>query len=119
MKASQGKGRKGLGMDKFADWEVGKDYECVKVLGQGSYGAVASAVHKPSGKKVAIKKMAGVFEDDVDCKRILREIYLLKQLKHAFVVELFDVIELLSLLRLFPLLQKVLQLAVPEGALLR
>ena len=78
MKASQGKGRKGLGMDKFADWEVGKDYECVKVLGQGSYGAVASAVHKPSGKKVAIKKMAGVFEDDVDCKRILREIYLLK-----------------------------------------
>lgn len=85
--------RKGLGMDKFADWEVGKEYECVKLLGQGSYGAVASAVHKPTGKKVAIKRMAGVFEDEVDCKRILREIYLLKQLKHSFVVELFDVIE--------------------------
>jgi len=25
--------RKGLGMDKFADWEVGKEYECVKLLG--------------------------------------------------------------------------------------
>lgn len=85
--------RKGLEMNKFADWEVGKDYECIKVLGQGSYGAVASAVHKPTGKKVAIKKMTGVFEDDIDCKRILREIYLLKQLNHNFVVKLFDVIE--------------------------
>lgn len=85
--------RKGLGMDKFADWEVGKEYECVKLLGQGSYGAVASAIHKPTGKKVAIKRMQGVFEDEVDCKRILREIHLLKQLHHAFVVELFDVIE--------------------------
>ncbi len=80
-------------MDKFADWEVGKEYECVKLLGQGSYGAVASAIYKPTGKKVAIKRMQGVFEDEVDCKRILREIYLLKQLKHPFVVELFDVIE--------------------------
>jgi mitogen-activated protein kinase 1/3 len=62
-------------------------------LGQGSYGAVASAIHKPTGKKVAIKRMQGVFEDEVDCKRILREIHLLKQLKNIFVVELFDVIE--------------------------
>lgn len=85
--------RKGLDINKFADWEVGKEYECVKILGQGSYGSVASAVHKPTGVKVAIKKMTGIFDDDVDCKRILREIYLLKQLNHHFVVKLFDVIE--------------------------
>jgi mitogen-activated protein kinase 1/3 len=72
--------RKKLDMNKFADWEVGKDYECVKLLGQGSYGAVCSAVHKPTGKKVAIKKMTGVFEDEVDCKRILRELHLLSHL---------------------------------------
>lgn len=54
---------------------------------------MASAVHKPTGVKVAIKKMTGIFDDDVDCKRILREIYLLKQLNHPFVVKLFDVIE--------------------------
>jgi mitogen-activated protein kinase 1/3 len=47
--------RKGLDMNKFADWHVGNDYEVIKLLGQGSYGAVASAVHKPSGMKVAIK----------------------------------------------------------------
>ena len=89
----ENKRRKGLDMNKFADWEVGKDYECVKLLGQGSYGAVCSAVHKPTGKKVAIKKMTGVFEDEVDCKRILRELHLLRHLKHPFVVELFDLIE--------------------------
>lgn len=72
--------RKGLNINQFADWEVGRNYECVKLLGKGSYGAVCSAIHKPSGKKVAIKKMMGVFEDDVDCKRILRELYLLRQL---------------------------------------
>ncbi len=49
-------------------------------------------MHKPTGKKVAIKKMDGVFEDEVDCKRILREITILRRLKHQYVVELFDII---------------------------
>jgi mitogen-activated protein kinase 1/3 len=37
--------------------------------------------------------MDGVFEDEVDCKRILRELALLRRLKHPYVVELFEVIE--------------------------
>ena len=75
------KGSLGLG-NKFKDWEVGPDYECQKLLGSGSYGAVAMAIHKPTGRKVAIKKMDGVFEDETDCKRILREIKILRKLKH-------------------------------------
>ena len=51
-------------LDMFADWEVGSDYKCEKLLGKGSYGAVAMATHAPSGKKVAIKRMEGVFEDE-------------------------------------------------------
>ena len=85
--------RKSLGLGQFNDWEVGNDYECIKILGQGSYGAVASAIHKPTQKKVAIKKMDGVFDDEVDCKRILREIDLLRNLKHPYVVNIVDVIE--------------------------
>ena len=85
--------RKSLNVGQFADWEVGEDYECVKLLGQGSYGAVCSAIHKPSGKKVAIKKMDGVFEDEVDCKRILREVNLLRKLNHPYVVNIIDVLE--------------------------
>ncbi len=68
--------RKSL-FNEFKDWNVGEDYELIRILGSGSYGQVASAIHKPSGKKVAIKKMDDVFEDEVDCKRILREIKLL------------------------------------------
>lgn len=49
-------------------------------------------MHKPTGKKVAIKKMDNIFEDLVDCKRILREITILKSLKNKFVVGLFDLI---------------------------
>lgn len=86
--------RKSLGMGgQFDDWEVGEDYECVKILGQGSYGAVCSAIHKPTGKKIAIKKMDGVFEDEVDCKRILREINLLRKVQHPYVIRIYDVIE--------------------------
>lgn len=78
---------------KFTDWEIGKDYECQKLLGTGSYGSVAMAIHKPTKTKVAIKRMEGVFEDETDCKRILREIKLLRKMDHPFVVKLFDIIE--------------------------
>lgn len=78
---------------KFTDWEVGKDYDCQKLLGSGSYGSVAMAIHKPTKTKVAIKKMEGVFEDETDCKRILREITILRRMDHPFVVKLFDIIE--------------------------
>ena len=85
--------RKKLNSNQFSDWELGKDYEPIKMLGRGSYGAVCSAIHKPSGTKVAIKKMDGVFDDEIDCKRILREINLLRKLKHPYVIEIFDMLE--------------------------
>lgn len=54
---------------------------------------MASAIHKPSGTKVAIKKMDGIFDDEIDCKRILREVDLLRKLKHPYVIEIFDMLE--------------------------
>lgn len=62
-------------------------------MGQGSYGSVCSAIHKPTQKKVAIKKMDGVFDDEIDCKRILREIDLLRKLNHPYVINILEVIE--------------------------
>ena len=55
---------------------------------------MAEAVHKPSGRRVAIKKMLNLFEDVVDTKRLLREIQILKQLDNRNVVKLYDVLEL-------------------------
>ena len=37
--------------------------------------------------------MDGVFEDEVDCKRILREIDLLRKLSHPYVINILDVVE--------------------------
>jgi len=85
--------RRKLNTNVFHDWNLGPDYEPIKLLGRGSYGAVASAIHKPTGTKVAIKKMDGVFEDEIDCKRILREVSLLRKLNNPYVIEIFDMLE--------------------------
>lgn len=43
------------------EWDVGKDYDVKKQIGQGSYGNVCEAVHKATGTKVAIKKILNLF----------------------------------------------------------
>ena len=65
---------------------------CEKLLGTGSYGKVALATKKSTGQKVAIKRMENIFEDETDCKRILREVSLMRRLKHPFLVELVEII---------------------------
>ena len=79
-------------MNQFADWLVGDDYICERLLGTGSYGKVALATRRSTGQKVAIKRMENIFEDETDCKRILREVTLMRKLKHPFVVELVELL---------------------------
>lgn len=57
-------------------------YRVVKPIGIGAYGVVVSAVDTKDGSMVAWKKIAGVFDDAVDGKRVLREIRLMKALDH-------------------------------------
>lgn len=52
------------------------------MIGKGSYGVVCSAIDNFTGEKVAIKKINNVFEHVSDATRILREIKLLRLLKH-------------------------------------
>jgi len=40
---------------------------------------------------VAIKKMDNIYDDFTDCKRILREITLMRKLRHPCVVELIEI----------------------------
>lgn len=68
-------------------------YEKGAVLGQGTFGAVYKAVHKPTGRVVAIKKIAGGGaggDKGVDMTA-LREIKLLKELRSPYIVGLLDV----------------------------
>jgi mitogen-activated protein kinase 1/3 len=54
--------------------------------------------------------MDGVFEDEIDCKRILREINLLRKLEHPYVIKILDVLEPKNL-ETFDCLYVVLELA--------
>lgn len=55
----------------------GNDYKLLHSLGEGAYGTVVAALHKPSGKQVAIKKVLP-FEHTLFCLRTLRELKLLR-----------------------------------------
>ncbi len=74
-------------------WDVGEEYRCIKLLGKGGYGYVAEAIHIPTGRHVAIKKMDEVFCNRNHARRILREITLLRKLKSRQVVDIIEVIE--------------------------
>ncbi|KAF9673991.1 hypothetical protein SADUNF_Sadunf10G0081300 [Salix dunnii] len=77
-----------LDKDFFTEYGEASQYEIQEVVGKGSYGVVASAIDTHTGERVAIKKMNNVFEHVSDATRILREIKLLRLLKHADIVEI-------------------------------
>ncbi len=52
------------------------------MIGKGSYGVVCSALDTKTGEKVAIKRIMNVFDHVSDATRILREIKLLRLLRH-------------------------------------
>ncbi|KAI0516141.1 hypothetical protein KFK09_008813 [Dendrobium nobile] len=72
----------------FTEYGEASQYEIIEVIGRGSYGIVGSAVDTKTGEKVAIKKINDVFEHVSDATRILREIKLLRLLRHPDIVEI-------------------------------
>jgi len=63
-----------------------------KPLGLGAYGTVCAFKDKTTGEEVAIKKCGNLFENLTDTKRILRELKLLRHLKHDNVIKLREVL---------------------------
>ncbi|KAK9115922.1 hypothetical protein Sjap_014869 [Stephania japonica] len=80
--------KKMLDSDFFTEYGEASQYQIQEVIGKGSYGVVGSAVDIHTGEKVAIKKISGVFEHVSDATRILREIKLLRLLRHPDIVEI-------------------------------
>ena len=62
-------------------------YEKLEKLGEGTYGVVYKGNHKETGELVAIKKIRLEKEDDGVPSTAIREISLLKNLKHPNIVE--------------------------------
>ncbi|KAK8456167.1 hypothetical protein SEVIR_4G285700v4 [Setaria viridis] len=75
-------------MEFFTEYGEASQYQIQEVIGKGSYGVVAAAVDTRTGERVAIKKINDVFEHVSDATRILREIKLLRLLRHPDIVEI-------------------------------
>ena len=63
-------------------------YEVLGVVGEGAYGIVLKCRNKSTGNIVAIKKFKESEEDESVRKTIVREVKLLRMLKHENVVHL-------------------------------
>jgi cyclin-dependent kinase-like len=67
------------------------DFENLGIIGEGTYGIVLKARQKNSGQVVAIKKFKESDNDEQVRKTALREIRILKQLRHEHIVSLLEV----------------------------
>ncbi|XP_064272205.1 cyclin-dependent kinase-like 2 isoform X1 [Passer domesticus] len=66
-------------------------YQVLGLVGEGSYGMVTKCRNRESGQVVAVKKFLESDDDAAVRKIALREIKLLKQLRHENLVNLLDV----------------------------
>ncbi|XP_062232243.1 mitogen-activated protein kinase 10-like isoform X1 [Phragmites australis] len=72
----------------FTEYGDANRYKIQEVIGKGSYGVVCSAIDLYTRQRVAIKKIRNIFEHVSDAARILREIKLLRLLRHPDIVEI-------------------------------
>jgi len=73
-------------------WKIPKQYEVKQLIGSGSYGSVCEARDNINNRLVAIKRIGHLFDDLIDCKRILREVAILRKLGHESVVQIYDIV---------------------------
>jgi serine/threonine protein kinase len=72
-------------------FEVPAHYTVLEPVGRGAYGVVCSAQNNETGDYCAIKKIENVFEDISFSKRTLRELRILRQLKHENIIDITDI----------------------------
>jgi tRNA A-37 threonylcarbamoyl transferase component Bud32 len=65
-------------------------YSVIRTIGSGAYGVVISAKDAKTDVNAAIKMVPKAFSDEIDAKRILREIKLLKHFRHDNIVSIID-----------------------------
>ncbi len=76
---------------KGTTFDVDARYEVKKGVGQGAYGLICAAKDTKNQEQVAVKKITNAFEDAIDCKRMLREMRLLRHFSHENVLALRDI----------------------------
>ena len=65
-----------------------------RAIGQGTFGKVRAGTHIITGEKVAVKILEKEkIKDNNDVQRIIREIKILKSVRHPSVIQLYEIIE--------------------------
>jgi len=81
-KSKKSKKKERPGQEHFAEPHITSRYKFVRYLGHGSYGHVCEARCLRTGQRVAIKKVPKIFNNEIDAKRLLRELRILRALRH-------------------------------------
>ncbi|XP_070000795.1 serine/threonine-protein kinase SIK3 isoform X4 [Penaeus vannamei] len=69
------------------------DYQIEKTIGKGNFAVVKLATHTITKSKVAIKIIDKTKIDAENLRKILREIEILKKLRHPYIIRLYEVME--------------------------
>lgn len=77
-------------VSRLITFNISDHYQIHELVGEGAYGVVCSAIHKPTGQKVAIKKIEP-FERAMACIRTLRELKLLKHFNHENIISVLAI----------------------------
>jgi len=85
--------------ERMAAFVISSGYNPVGMIGEGAYGVVCSAVHIPTQRKVAIKRITP-FDHSMFCLRTLREIKLLRHFNHENIISILDILRPPSLAEL-------------------
>lgn len=64
------------------DFRLPEEFKKIKKLGTGAYGKVMQVYHNPTKKNYAVKRFEEVFSRELRAKRLLRELNILKSVKH-------------------------------------
>ena len=71
-------------------------FKLIRFIGSGSFGQVVMAKSKETGKVFAIKLIKNVFSKPYHCKKVLREISILRRLSklksNVYTTKLYDII---------------------------
>lgn len=68
-------------------------YNPGKSLGEGTFGKVKRATHKITNELVAVKILEkSRINDQAETERVMREIHILKLVRHPNILQLYDII---------------------------
>jgi mitogen-activated protein kinase 1/3 len=77
---------------EFPDFRIPARYHPIQIIGSGSYGQVMHCHDKLMNESVAVKLIKDVFCNTGDARRILREIKILRNLRHDNIVPIMDIV---------------------------